>query len=60
MVAQDLRRPRRRAIEEAASVFCSVCAKAVDFKGLPVVEITANRSSHNRNAYKLPVCGAAD
>ena len=61
MVAQDLRRPRRCAIEEAASVFCPVRAEAVDLQGQPIVQISAHRPPHDGDArqraepYSMPL-----
>lgn len=59
MVAQDLRRPRRRAIEEAASVFCPVRAEAVDLQGQPIVQISAHRPPHDGDARQMAVRHAA-
>ena len=59
MVAQDLRRPRRRAIEEAASVFCPVRAEAVDLQGQPIVQVSAHRPPHDGDARQMAVRHAA-
>ena len=55
MVAQDLRRPRRRALEEAASVFCPVRAEAVDFQSQPIVQVSAHRPPHDGDARQMAV-----
>ncbi len=59
MVAQDLRRPRRRAIEEAASVFRSVRAEAVDLQGQPIVQVSAHRPPYDGDARQTAVRHAA-
>lgn len=59
MIAQDLRRPRRRAIEEAASVFCPVRAEAVDLQGQTIVQVSAHRPPHDGDARQMAVRHAA-
>ena len=52
-------RPRRRAVQHTASVFCAVGAKAVDFQSPPIVQIPADRTANNSNAHNfLPISAA--
>ena len=59
MVAHDLCSPRRRAIEEAARVFRSVRAEAVDLQGQPIVQVSAHRPSHDGDARQPVIRHAA-